>query len=208
VTRAEARTAIRAVTDHDADTQVTDAQLNVWIDIFHQLVRRELNLIVPQLYTATGTSQTLTGATESMTMPSDYGGLVRVEQQVGSDWFPIEIADELNPHIGVLSVREEGGVLKLAPMSLAVGTFRIVYLQEPATLSAESGTGGVLLVPKGVELVICEAVAAMVRNRDNDDPGFNLSQGPTGAIWKMQKTALRRRYGKAATPGLRLTRHW
>lgn len=208
MTRAEARTAIRASTDHDSDTQVTDAQLNVWIDIFHQLVRREINLIVPQLYSAVASEQTLTGSTESMTMPSDYGGLVRVEQQIGSDWYQVPIADELNPHISTLSVREEANTLKLAPKALAVGVFRVIYLVEPATLSADSGTGGVLLVPKGIELVICEAVSAFVRNRDNDDPSFSLSHGPVGALWKMQKTALRRRYGKAATPGLRLTRHW
>ena len=208
MTRTEARTAIRAATDHDADTQVTDAQLNVWIDIFHQLLRRELNLIAPQLYTATAASETIAAGTTALTMPSDYGTLVRVEVQSGSDWYPVPLSDELNVHTGELQVREEGNVLTLAPSSRTAGTYRIVYVKEPATLSAESGTGGVLLVPKGCEYIITEAVAACVRNRDNDDPSFHLNNGLSGQIWKTQKSALRRRYGKGAAPGLRLTRNW
>ena len=208
MTREECRTAVKTATDHDgaSDTQVTTAQLNTWIDIEHKLLRRLLAQVAPQLYTAADNSQTISSGTESLTMPSDFERLIRLEIQVGDRWLPIEVSDELSPHIGTLAVREEGGTLKVAPGALTAGTYRIIYVQKPTTLSADSGAGGVLLVPDGCEDIIVEKVAARVRERLDEDPTPHLNRA--AATWKEQKSALRRRYGKAPQPGMRTTRRW
>lgn len=208
MTRAEARTAIQAATDHDgaSDTQVTTAQLNSWIDIEHKLLRRQLAQIAPSLYMATAAEETLAALDETLTMPSDYESLVRLEVKNGSNWFPVPISDELNTQTGSLTVREQGGVLNVSPASLAAGTYRIIYAQKPVTLSADSSTNGVLLVPDGCEDIIVERVSARVREKCDEDPTPHLNRAATN--WTEQRKALRKRYGKGGQPALRLVRGW
>ncbi len=212
MTRVECRTAIRAGTDQDAtdetNAQVTAATLNAWIDAEHKLLRRELARVAPSLYTATDVSQTVSGASlDTLALPADFDTLVRVERQAGTAWYPLDVSDGLSPHTGGLTVREEGASLKVAPAALATGgAFRIVYIQAPATLTADSGTGGVLLVPGGCEDIIVDRVSARVQSRFQRDPSPYLSRAAD--TWKHQKTSLRRRYGNMPVPGLRRSRGW
>ncbi len=206
--QAEARAAIRASTNQDVVGQVTEAQLDVWMDLEHKALRRKLQLIAPTLYTAVDTAQVITSASPALTLPSDFESLVRIERQVGDDWEPVEITDGLNPHISDLNVREEGGTsLKLAPAALAAGTYRIVYVQKPTVLTLTgSGNGSTLAVPQGLEDVILELVCARVRVRFDEDPSPHYARA--GQVWAEQKPALRRRYGASPEPGLRLVRRW
>jgi hypothetical protein len=212
LTRAEARTAIRAATDQEASdetaAQVLGTQLNTWLDLEHKLFRRELSQAVPSLYTATGSEHTPNATTGALTMPSDYERLVRVELKVGANWYPVDVAsDGLSPHLGDLCVREEGGTLYLAPVTTAAAyTVRIVYVQSPGALSADSGANGVLLVPEGCEDIICARVEARVQVRFQRDPSPHAARA--AAVWREQRKYLRKRYGATPVPGLRTTGRW
>jgi hypothetical protein len=209
MTRSEARTAIKAATDHDgaSDTQVTTTQLDTWIDLEHKLLRRQLSLIVPTLYTSVDEEQTLTSTDEDddvLSVPSDFERLVRVERQVGTAWHPVPVSDELSPHVGSnITVREEGEELRISPLTSAPGVYRIVYVAIPATMDDDADT---LDVPAGCEDIILEKVAARVRIRLDQDPSPHSARA--AETWLEQKKALRRRYGKMAVPGLRMTRRW
>lgn len=206
--RSDARTLIRANTDHEgvADTQVTDAQLNAWLDIEHKLLCREVALIAPTLFTAQDEEQELdTGDDEGiLTIPDDFERLVRVEKQQGPIWYPIIISDELTPHTGsVLTVREEEGEFRLSPVTMVPGVYRIVYVRTPITLDGDSDEFD---LPGGCEDIVCERVCARVRVKLDEDPTIHASNADR--VWRAQKQALRRRYGKGAVPGIRLTRRW
>ncbi len=205
MTRAEARTAIQSAYETVGGAP-TSTELNTWIDLEHKLFRRQLAKSVPQIYTATDTQQVLAAGSDSLTLPSDYERLVRLEKLSGSDWYPVDISDELSPHLGCLTVREEGTALKVDPVLDAPGTYRIVYVQKPVTLSADSGTGGVLLVPDGCEDIIVERCAARARVKQEEDPGPHLARA--NDVWTEQKRALRKRYGRSPKPGLRMVRNW
>src|SRR3954468_15673333 len=105
MTRAEARTAIASKYEAAAGGP-TSSELNSWIDIEHKLLRRSLARIVPSLYTAVDNSQTITGT--SITLPSDFETLVRLERQYGQDWLPVDVGDGLSPQIGDLNQLEIG----------------------------------------------------------------------------------------------------
>lgn len=203
----EARTAIRALTDHDGenDDQVTDDQLDIWINLEHAMIRRRLAHIAPSLYEATDDEQTLDSDDEGLLdLPADFDSLVRVEQQIGSDWYPISVADGLQPHVSPLNVREEYDGLRLAPVSLAIGTFRIVYKQAAAIELADDADD--LEVPDGFEDIIIEKCAARVRTKDADDPSPHFIRAQE--VWNELKGPLRRRYGNHSVPGLRIVRGW
>jgi hypothetical protein len=208
VIRSEARTLIRANTDHEgvADTQVTTTQLDTWIDIEHKLLCREIALIAPALFTTTDAEQTFDAADEDdvLTIPDDFERLVRVEKQAGTVWYPVPVSDELSPHAGSsLTVREEEDEFILSPLSVITGTYRIVYVRAPATLDSDADS---LEVPGGCEDIICERVSARVRTKLDEDPSIHLANADR--VWRSQKQALRRRYGKSPQPGIRLQRRW
>ncbi len=201
-----ARTAIRASTDHDSDTQVTDAQLTAWLDLEYKNLRRVLAQIAPSLYATADSSQVIAAGSTTLALPTNYERLVRLEQQFGSNWFPVLISDELTPHYGELNAREEGAAFQLSPVSLAPGTYRFIYVALPATLVNVTDDSTALAVPSGCEDVILERVAARVRERFDEDPSAHLARADR--VWREQKSALRRRYGKHAVPGLRPVRRW
>lgn len=199
----EIRTAIRAETDHDADTQVTDAQLAAHIDTDYQNLRRKLVQVAPSLYSTEDESQVLVTGESELDMPLDFERLVRLEKQVGEAWMPVEISDELTPHYGTLNVREEDGVLRLAPVSQAAGTWRIIYVAKPDGLTDDDQD---VILPEGLEDILIQQGAAFVRRRHDEDPSLHMQLADT--VWREQKSALRRRYGKHAVPGVRRVRGW
>lgn len=201
----ELHDAIRAETDHDSDTQVTNAQLTERANIDYQNLRRKLIGVAPQIYAVEDDSQTLVTGDSALDMPADFERLVRLEKQVGSSdmWIPVEVSTELDPHYGCLAVREEDGVLKLAPTSLTAGTWRIVYVPKPDGLVDDDQD---IILPDGLEDILIQQGAAFVRRRMDEDPSPHLQQADM--VWKEQRSALRRRYGRHAQPGLRLVRRW
>jgi hypothetical protein len=208
MTRDEARTLIRANTDHEgsADTQITTTQLNAWIDIENKLLAREVALVAPSLYTLADEEQELVASDddESLLIPDDFEHLVRVEKQAGSIWYPLEISDELNVHTGSrLTAREEEGVITLSPQAMCTGTYRIIYVRTPLTLDNDVEN---LDVPAGCEDIVCERVCARVRTKLDEDPSVHIANAER--VWGVQKKALRRRYGKSPQTGLRKVKFW
>lgn len=199
----ELRDAARAETDHDSDTQVTDAQLTKRINTDYQNLRRKLIQVAASLYSVEDDAQTLAAGDGDLEMPFDFERLVRLEKQVGDNWFPVEVSDELNPHYGCINVREEDGVLKLAPTSLTAGTWRIVYVPKPDGLVDDDQD---VILPEGLEDILIQQAAAFIRRRHDEDPMPHTQQADT--VWREQKSALRRRYGRHAQPGLRYVRRW
>ncbi len=204
MTRAECRTAIRALTYHDSDTQITDAQLNTSIDLKHKQLRRRLSVVAPSLYTATHTQETITGTDDTLTLPTYFDRLVRLERLYGSQWLPVPVSDHLNAHIGSLAMREEGTDIKVDPVGLAPGTYRIVYIVKPVTISTDADAAtGTLLVPDGMEeIVVLEVAGDLVRPRSNEEGAAHLAAAER--IWRQSIPALRQRYGQHPVPGLRV----
>lgn len=201
--RSQARVAIRASTDHDDDTQVTDAQLDVWLEQEHKAFRRQLAMVAPTLYATTDDEQELESDDELLTKPVNFEQLIRIEKKYGTEWYPVEASDDLSPHIGGLTFREEGDFFKLAPAALVAGTYRIVHSFAPDDLDDDSDT---LEVPPGCEDIILERVCARVRERLDSDPTPHLQRAKR--LWDEQRPIIRRRHGKHAKPGLRLVRRW
>ena len=203
MTLGEARTAIRAETSHDSDTQVTDAQLDERINTDHSNVRRKIAMVAPQIYTETDHEQTLAAGEDTLEMPLDYERLIRVERQYGTEWYDIEASDELGPHRMPLNVREEANGLKVAPLSQAAGVYRIIYVMEPEGLVDD---GDELDVPSGFEDIIVQLGCAFVRRRHEESQSAHLEIADR--VWKEQKPLLRKRYGRHAVPGMRQVRRW
>lgn len=209
MTRSEARTVIRANTDHEgaSDTQVTTTQLDTWIDLENKLLAREVALIAPTLYTKTDDEQELaSGDTDgSLNLPDDFERIVRIEKQVSGDvWYPLSISDGLSPHTGsTLTAREEEDCYIISPDAIMAGTYRLVYVRQAVTMSDDSDT---LDVPSGCEDVLIERVCARVRGKLDEDPSLHLQNADR--TWRVQKQALRRRYGKSPEPGIRPMRRW
>lgn len=204
--RAAARTLIRANTDHEgaSDTQVTDTQLDTWLDIEHKLLCREVAFIAPSLYTQLDDEQELDAGDGALEFPDDFERLVRLERQAGASWYPIDISDSLSPHTGSgLTVREEEEGLQVSPAESCAGTYRIVYLRRPLTLDDDDEEFD---LPPGCEDILCERVCARARIKLDEDPTPHQSRADSA--WVKQKQALRRRYGRGAEPGMRLTRRW
>ena len=205
MTRAEARTAIQASYENVGGAPST-AELNAWLDIEHKLFRRELSRSVPSLYTTTSSTQALTAADPDFDLPADFDRVVRFERLYGDTYLPVDVSDGLSPHAGDLTFREEGTTLKAAPSAQVAGTYRLVYVQTPGELSAESSTNGVLLVPPGCEDVILERVSARARAKLQEDPTPHLQRAAD--VWTQQRRVLMSRYGRHGQPGLRVVRGW
>lgn len=207
MTLAEARTAIRTATETDATDEtaspVTGDMLDDWINRDYKNFRRTLSHAVPELYTATSATQTLTSSDDAFDKPADYERLVRMERQYGTKWHPIEVFDGLTVETDLLSVREEGDDLLVGPPSRAAGTYRIVYVTAPDDLNDDADE---LDVPAGCEDIVVELVAARVRERRRQDPILHLQRAER--TWQEQRKLLRRRYGAHSQPGLRITRGW
>ncbi len=203
MTLEELRTTIRAETDHDSDTQVTDDQLDERINLDYQNLRRKLAQVAPQLYSTQDEEQTLASGESELDMPLDFERLVRLEKQVGEAWLAVEVSDELTPHVGGLTVREEDSVLRLAPVSQAAGTWRIIYIAKPDGLADDDQD---VILPDGLEDILVHQAAAFVCRRHNEDPTPYMQQADL--VWREQKSALRRRYGEHSQPGLRRVRGW
>ncbi len=202
MTRAEARTAINS-TFEEVSGAPSSTDLNTWIDLEHKLVLRELAHAAPSSVAAVSSNQTLASGDTELFPPAFMESVIRVERQSGSAWVPVDVSDELTPHIGGLTYREESGALVVSPTQLAPGTYRIVYTVAAATMTAD---GDLLQVPPGIEDVIIERVAARCRVRLDEDPTPHLQRAD--AVWKAQLKALKKRYGRHPVPGLRQTRRW
>ena len=200
----QAITYIRTATSHDADDQVSDAQLTSWLQVEQDRVRVRLGAAVPSLYNATA-STTLTAGQDTITKPVDFLAMRRLERQYNSLWEPVAIGDGLstNGYSGVYSwidVREQGNTFVISPADAAPGTYRLTYITVGATLYTPTA----LDVPLGLEDVLIERVSARVRERCEEDPSAHLRRADE--VWREMLPALKKRYGAHPVSGLRRVR--
>jgi hypothetical protein len=191
---------IRAATDHDTDTAVTDAQLTSWINQEYFAVRRVLGDVAPTLYTAATTFSIVAGNTYTI-VAADFSKVRRLERSNGSSYDPMRVASAVDPEGSCdYTFLERSTVLEIYPSNAAVTSYRLNYITKPAKLTAGAD---VCDVPEGVERVIVEKVAARVRIRLEEDPSPHL-QAASAALQEA-KSYLQKRYGTHAE-GLRTER--
>jgi hypothetical protein len=188
---------VRAATDHDTDTQVTQAQAYAWINEEYFALRRRLADAVPDLYTKVSadftlgagiTSQDVTAAPLSL---SDFAKPRIVEIKNSPFYSPLETAGFMTADWGgSLSWRLRGTTIDLYPQDFVPGkTFRVKYITKPAKLVNPNDP---VDVPDGAERVLVESVAARIRVRLDDDPSFHLQM--RDKYWAEIRDSLVRQY--------------
>lgn len=195
LTVAQARAAIRASTYHDADTQVTDAQLDIKINQERIRLLRDLQAYLPSLF-ETQSTIVISSGSSAFSKPADFERMRRLERQVNGDlFFAVPVAEALNANQSVvISYFEQGSTIQIRPTNSAPGTYRLTYLPISTALVDLAG------VPDGLEDVIIERVAGWVRVRHDEDPAPHWQYSEK--LWNDQRSALMRRYGLHPKPGL------
>jgi hypothetical protein len=210
ITAADVIAYARAATDHDSDTQVTDAGLIVLLGPVWQRIRRRLVQRVPTLYTkvaatftvSSGNTQDVTGAPLSLT---DYDRVRRIRRLVNSttptNYVPIGVADAIDPERVPVDqdvvFLERGTVLEFYPASIIpTMTFELSYLTKAATLTGGGspvGASDAIDAPEGIQEILGEELAAKIRPRFEEDPTPHLRAAEAALgeyLWDLQ-----RRYG-------------
>lgn len=176
MTLANAITAVRSATGHDVDNQVTNAQIQAWIDRAYTRTRRWLSTFMPEFFSASYLPPALVGALGGATIakPDDYERLIRIDRQFPNNiWYPLAMRGVLNQQSGI-------------QMDVS-GQYRITYCKRPIDGYTT------LDVPEGCEDIIIEFVCAQVRNRHDEDSAWHM-----GLVAQLRKEAmadLRMRYG-------------
>ena len=173
MTPAQAVTAVRSATAHDADTQVTDPQITAELDREYRRVRRWLSGFLPELYQASQ-DYTIASPTNVLTKPDTFERIVRLEQQFSQGyWEPMQMRPILHASEGI--VRDCGG------------TYRLTYVARPVDgYSAYD-------IPEGAEDILINLVAAWVRVRHEEDPSYFV--GRANQLKDEIRLTLSMRYG-------------
>ena len=191
----------RPLTDHDSDTQVTDAQLVALVSPRYLALRRKLGRAVPSLYrstvtwTAAAATQDVTAAPLSLT---DYDRVYRMRFQTGTSpagYWPMGVANPLNPEAisgGYdFAFLERGTILELYPSAQAIGTgFELSYITKGVKLTAPGDT---IVLPDGADYILAQLLAADIRVRFEEDPTPHLNIAT--AEWQELRWQLIQRYG-------------
>lgn len=198
-TVASVLTAVRSHVAHDSDTQVTDAQLTAQVDIEYKLLRRALATIAPELFTKQS-SHTVAAGAYTITKPTDFDRLWRLERLSGSLYYPVDATAPLNSYSSnTLVFIEMPTTIELQPTTLAAGTYRLTYLAG-ITAGYTSLDG----IPEGLEYVVVMRVAAFAARRLEEDPSYFLVQA--AEAWKMARRDLTKRNGCHGKSALNITR--
>jgi hypothetical protein len=198
MTVAEALVAIRASTLHDADTQVTDAQLTVKLDQEFRRLRRQLAAHVPSLFEATATA-TITAGNNTIAKPATFERVRLLERLIASArYYVVPLMDRLNANqSGTLNFYEQAANIVIQPPEAAPGDYRLTFQTKPATGYTSFD------VPEGLEDVFIERCAAWVRVRHEEDPTPHIALA--NDVWTEQRRVLKKRYGAHPVPGLQRT---
>lgn len=190
---------IRAETSHDADTQVTDAQILAWLDLECINVRVDLIDEVPELYVTVGSPTAISGTTQTISKPADFVKLVVLEKLVDGRYVALDLADELYPESTLpqfsyyvanqrTCFREQGDNFIVSPVETAPGTYRLTY----GHMFAAGYTS--LPVPFGFEQVVIERATEHVRGRHEEDRSAHERKAE--ARWKRSVSSLVSRTGR------------
>lgn len=199
---------VRANTAHDSDTQVTQAQIQAWLDQAYHRLRKLIASVAPSLYSKVSATQVLSTSDPNFDLPSDYDRPLLFEKLETTVWVGVDTVDQTSPDLTIGRGWEEigagltGGVIRVSPASQADGSFRLTYVALPDL--TENGGNYTLRVPAGLEELITEAVSARARTRLNEDKDIHLTE--VDRLWAQQRTGIRRRYGRHAVSGMRYTR--
>lgn len=161
-TLADVEASVRAATDQDVSGPVTQVTIYQFVNEELPSLRRRLGDLVPDLYTAYTADFTVAAGVYSVDLSAapisltDFGKVRTVERKESGQYYPLSVAPALGP-----------GTLDPA----VAGTYRVSYVTKPAALTA---SGNPVPLPDGAERVLVESVAARVRARVEEDPGFHL----------------------------------
>lgn len=199
--------AVKYETSHKDDDQLPDAFLDLIVPPLYIAFRRLIVQTANKLYSAYSTPAVLTSAATSIALPADFEQVIRVEKLEGTQYMPVDKADDLNPEDSdPRAWDEQEGLIRVYPASAAAGTYRMLYNKKPDV----TGTYTVE-VPEGCEVVLMHEICKAVRPRFNEDVKQHVDAirdlwtgGPKGAGQGLM-TQIRRRYGNHPVPGFRST---
>lgn len=205
-------TQARDNTLHDADTQVTDAQILRHAVKEYQRLRRWLCLTAPNLCQVTVSAQAVASPSCQLTksaLVSAVGGgsthtverIRRIEVLVGDLYQPIRAAGPLEGQYSPYIWWEEFPTyLQFGPASAAAGTYQVTYTKGPPA-AADISTSTVVDLPLGVDDALVEYVSAWIRQRHNEDPKYHL--GIASDIIATATSLLRNRTGEHGQSALK-----
>ena len=156
MTVAEFVTAVRNTTGHDSDTQVTDPMITAEGDRRYKSLRRWLSQKAPELYQTTSET-TLTTGTNTISKPSDFERVIRVEIQLSQGfWEPLAMRNALSQTQGIACD--------------SAGTYRLTYVTKPTSGYTSFD------VPDGAEEILIHETAGWVRQRHEEDPSYHMAE--------------------------------
>lgn len=192
-TWSEVETNVRALTNHDSDTQVTTAQLLLWCNLEYTRLRRILGDEVPGLYLGTELF-TITSGNTRVIAATDFSKVYRLESSYApsTQYRPLDVASRQDPEGSTaLSFLENGGTLEIYPSPSAVGSYRLTYVKKPVALV---NPGDTVALPDELVDVLAQRLAARVKLRLPDTshaPHLDWAE----AAMREALSFLKRRYG-------------
>jgi hypothetical protein len=183
------------------DAQLPAATITRRADAEYRNLRRRLSGEFPSIYEGVSTPTTISAPTTTLAKPTDCETIRVLEKQVGTDWTPLEVASSLNrDEYGGLSFYELGANVQILPEAAAPGTYRFIYIKQPAT------TVTTYDVPDGLERIIVEEVSAWGRQRHNEMDQVKYHKDEAKRIWDENYMPLWNRYGSHGRSVLNQTR--
>ena len=192
---------VRALTSHDTDEQVTDAQLIPWISDVNDELWGDVTTDVPVPFLKVASPFTLSsGNTFDLSTVTDYDHAYRLDRLLGSVYRPILVADSLDPETATAGAfLERGGFLEVYPSQQAAGTYRLTYVPTTPELTA----AGDPLPLAGTRNILAHRVYALVFCRDENEDRAPLHMQRADQLTGKYIAGLRKRYGAHVVPGLK-----
>lgn len=174
----------RPATRHDTDTQVTDAQLLIWLSehvrALHSMAARicksQYTLNASFVITAGASSVTVGAGALAAVAANTYLDFRGVDFDVGGGNFkplkPLNFRGR-----GFVDGRRyllRGDTIDLYPTINAAGTYRLWYLGTPMTVTIPVAATSFVL-PEGADLWLSEQISARIRVRFQQDPTPHLN---------------------------------
>jgi len=185
---------LEAIGRVSGDTACPSSAITSRLDAEYRRLRRRVAAEFPTIYEKTSTSETLTTGVY-LTRPTDCEIIRVLEKQSGNSWVPISVAPSLNRNEwGSISFYVQGEKVYIVPTSVAPGTYRFHYTEEPA-----SGYTSMYL-PAGLEDIVIEETAAWARVRHEEDPAPHKMAARQ--LWDDAYMGLWQAYGSHGRSGL------
>lgn len=171
---------VRAATDMPDTGRLPQSIILAFAQDEYAEVIRRIAEFSPDLYRAISADLVIPdgGTSIDISTLTDLMQIQEIQWKRSSHYFGLEPAGS-NAEIDVSfhSWRQRGlpgagCVVDIFPPIRAPGTYRVLYTAFPGVLTAPSGA---IRLPLGSLRVLVEAVAARVRVREDEDPGFHVA---------------------------------